>query len=401
MNSPTFAPSARREQRAEHTLRRLSAAAAAGGRAERHPRTGSSDLWLVYSHADVARLLADRRLSSDSSLPGFPGASGAEPPERRPFARLDGVDHRRNRHAVLPSFRHSELERWRDRLSELVDDRVRHVLDSPQRYADLSHDLATPLMGSVIAELLGVSQPEAAVFSRIALELHQGQDPYDPGAAGRRARLFDELRALLAGVLDNRTFLPGRMLGSLCEQVERGRITRQDAENSAVLMVAAGHDTTAVGICLVVLSAVESGLLPRLAHRTPLVDSFVAESLRELSVIQTVASRVAVEDVAVGGDVIRSGDGVVLLTGVANHDPSVFPDPFTVVPSRPEIDEHLTFGRGAHACLGQALAGEVIALTLVRLATEAPCLRLSRPVTPEDYVPMAATTTIRALYVHW
>jgi cytochrome P450 len=67
-------------------------------------------------------------------------------------------------------------------------------------------------------------------------------------------------------------------------------------------------------------------------------------------------SRIATEDVEVGGSVIAAGRPVVVSIGGANRDPAVFeqPDEFRI--GRPDPGRHLSFSLGIHHCLGAALA---------------------------------------------
>jgi cytochrome P450 len=71
--------------------------------------------------------------------------------------------------------------------------------------------------------------------------------------------------------------------------------------------------------------------------------------------------RVATEDIEIGGVDVRKGALLVCGIGAANRDPEAFPDPDRFDVGREE-NHHLSFGFGAHFCLGAPLArleGEV------------------------------------------
>ena len=63
-------------------------------------------------------------------------------------------------------------------------------------------------------------------------------------------------------------------------------------------------------------------------------------------------ARTAVQDVEMSGTTIPAGDAIALLYCSANRDESVFPDADRFVLDRPNIDDHLAFGRGPHNCPG-------------------------------------------------
>ena len=85
-----------------------------------------------------------------------------------------------------------------------------------------------------------------------------------------------------------------------------------------------------------------------------LLKSAIEEMLRFDSPVQATA-RAASEDVEYGGVSIPKGAIVVCGIGAANRDPEVFPDPDRFDVARRD-NHHLSFGFGAHFCLGAPLA---------------------------------------------
>lgn len=79
----------------------------------------------------------------------------------------------------------------------------------------------------------------------------------------------------------------------------------------------------------------------------------VEELLRYFTITDIITTRVAKEDVEIGGQTIRAGEGVFALGGSANHDPDVFENPGTLDVDR-GARQHLAFGHGPHQCLGRA-----------------------------------------------
>jgi cytochrome P450 len=133
------------------------------------------------------------------------------------------------------------------------------------------------------------------------------------------------------------------------------------------LLLVAGHETT--------VNLIGNGMLALLRHqdemsvlrRNPeLINSAVEELLRFDSPVQ-LTGRIAAEPCELGGHEIREGQLVLTLLGAANRDPDQFPDPDRLHLTR-DPNQHFSFGRGIHFCLGAPLArleGRVAIASLV------------------------------------
>ena len=88
------------------------------------------------------------------------------------------------------------------------------------------------------------------------------------------------------------------------------------------------------------------------------------------------ATRLALEDVEIGGKVIQKGQAVISMLGAANRDPAQFPDPDALQLSRPrEQNPHISFSLGPHYCLGGPLARLEGQIALSALLSRFPALR--------------------------
>ncbi|GGE76136.1 cytochrome P450 [Nesterenkonia cremea] len=101
-------------------------------------------------------------------------------------------------------------------------------------------------------------------------------------------------------------------------------------------------------------------LLRREPERIP---AAVEEFLRLYSPYRGMA-RTAREDTEVGGQPIRKDDPIALVYTAANRDPRVFEDPDNFRLDRPNISDHISFGRGTHSCPGAPLARLMMRITL-------------------------------------
>ncbi|RDI34771.1 cytochrome P450 [Lentzea flaviverrucosa] len=146
-----------------------------------------------------------------------------------------------------------------------------------------------------------------------------------------------------------------------------------------VLMLLAGHETTANMIALGTLALLEHpDQLARLRESDDpaFVSSAVEELLRYLHITHNGRRRVALQDVEIAGETIRAGEGVIMAGDIGNRDPSVFPDPDRLDLGR-NPRQHVAFGFGVHQCLGQPLARMELQVVYSTLYRRIPALRLA------------------------
>lgn len=97
-----------------------------------------------------------------------------------------------------------------------------------------------------------------------------------------------------------------------------------------------------------------------------LIPAAVEEFLRLYTPYRGFA-RTARADVEIGGRLIRKDEAIALIMASANRDEDVFPDPDRFILDRPNIRDHLAFGRGPHYCAGTALARKELQIALDEL----------------------------------
>ena len=137
-----------------------------------------------------------------------------------------------------------------------------------------------------------------------------------------------------------------------------------------LLLLAAGHETTANLIGNGTLALFEHpDQLDWLTRHPDLCPQAVEELLRYDSPVQ-VASRVALDDLVLGGVKVRKGQQALVVLGAANRDPARYPDPDRLDLTRTG-PPHLAFGNGPHFCVGAGLARLEAQETFNRLAQSA------------------------------
>ncbi len=120
------------------------------------------------------------------------------------------------------------------------------------------------------------------------------------------------------------------------------------------LLLLAGLDTVAAMMGFIAAYLADHPeIREQLLADVALIPTAVEEFLRRFAV--TSLGRVAVEDFEMGGATVRAGDHVLLSSPLHNLDPERFPNPEKIRLDRGRV-HHISFGRGAHACLGAYLA---------------------------------------------
>jgi cytochrome P450 len=147
----------------------------------------------------------------------------------------------------------------------------------------------------------------------------------------------------------------------------------------ALLLLVAGHETTANMIALGTLALFEHPdqlAAVRDTDDPALIAGAVEELLRYLSIAHSGRRRTALEDIEIDGQIIHAGDGIVLAGEAADRDEARFPDPDGLDVTR-NARGHLAFGFGVHACLGQPLARVELQVVYGTLYRRIPGLRLA------------------------
>lgn len=332
--------------------------------------------WLVTRYAEGRALLSDPRLSSDITRPGYPievdvSARGESPVS---FILMDDPEHARLRKMVTSSFVIKRVEAMRPGVQRIVDDLIDAMLAGPKP-VDLMRAFALPVPSLVICQLLGVPYDDHAFFQDNSTILINRDVPAEERTAAG-GRLFHYLDDLVGKKIEK----PGDdLLSGLVTRVDAGELTRAEAARMGVLMLLAGHETTANMIALGTLALLEHpDQLARLRDTDDpaLVRSAVEELLRYLNITHNGRRRVALEDIEIAGVTIRAGEGVIVAGDVANRDPSVFADP-----DRLDLDRnprgHVAFGFGPHVCLGQPLARMELQVVYSTLYRRVPTLALA------------------------
>jgi cytochrome P450 len=288
---------------------------------------------------------------------------------------IHGAKHARIRSLIARAFTPRRLAGLRPAIEAMTD----NLLDAMgERGADGStvefmHDFAYLLPVTVICELIGIPESDREAFRPIARDLatiFELSDTADMPAINAAAV---ELLAYFTGLAKLRRAEPrDDLLSDLLaiSAAADGRLTDTELLHNMTLLLVAGFETTTnlLGNGLQVVLT-QSGTGAAVADGSVPVAAFVEEALRYDSPVQ-LTSRMGYET-KVGGIAVADGDEVMTLLGAGNRDPRRFTEPDVFNPLRSDGGP-LSFGGGAHFCIGAALARMEAAVAFPRLLRRFP-----------------------------
>ena len=328
------------------------------------PRVPS--VFTVTSHELAQQVLTD---SARFSCAGYATTIGQV--MGRTILEMDPPEHLRHRALVAKAFRARVLDRWSDTIIGVT---VSELIDSfaGDGRADLVPQLTFPFPVRVIARILGLPEADWPRFFRLSTELIAVMRDWDRAVAAGQ-----ELRGYFAEIIeDRRRHTRDDLVSQLIEaEVDGRRLGDDEIYPFLLLLLPAGAETTyrsSSNLLFGLLSRPDQ--LDAVRADRDLVPQAIEEALRWETPALTVA-RTAAEEVELGGVRIPAGGFVAISLGAANRDPGryVLPDVFDVFR---EGKQHLSFGDGAHKCLGMHLARLETRVLLNAVLDRLPGLRL-------------------------
>lgn len=332
---------------------------------------GGPAQWFVTRHAEVSALLKDPRLGIE--LPAaFRDHSMGDGPTRSfieaIIGRRDPPDHTRIRKLMGVAFSPAHLRRLEARIAGSVDELLGRCRDLGE--FDIVSELAFPLPVQVVCEAIGLPvpdhdliRPRASALAGAFTGFVSDADRLAVGDAITWLRGYMHAALPVRGVADD---LLSRMVRAADDP--ENRTSRAEIVDNLIFLFFAGFETT-----MNLISSGASALsrdrsaFAALAASPDLVPSAVEEFLRIDAPFQTTV-RLTREPIEIGGHRISRGRVIVLMLGSANHDEQVFAEPGRLRVTR-SPNPHVSFGGGAHYCLGAVLArleGRLVFTALAR-----------------------------------
>src|SRR5262245_25985788 len=342
---------------------------------------GFTPFWVLTRHADVFAVSRDhdRWFNTNRSVLGTDAdweqlvESGLPAPAT--LVHLDGAVHRDHRAVTNDWFKPAAVRHRQPRIDELADRYIQAMRDMGGR-CDFAKDIAQPYTLRVIMDIYGVPEEDEPLMRELTQGIFGAADPEflgdadDPGQKVMASimqfiQYFNELT-------EDRRAGPADDLASVIANGEINGCPMGDVERLwyYIIVATAGHDTTSFALSggMEQLARDPAQLFGLAGDRDAIVNA-ADEIVRWTSPVRHFM-RYATEATTVGGVDIPEGGRVLLSYPSANRDAEVFRDPIVFDVRRPDADKLLSFGVGAHFCLGAQFARRELRTMLDRLSRE-------------------------------
>ncbi|QWF84016.1 cytochrome P450 [Amycolatopsis sp. CA-230715] len=267
---------------------------------------------------------------------------------------LDGPAHTRLRRLVSSAFTARRVANLRPAVERIVGE----LCERLDGTTDFVTEFAFPLPATVIGELLGVPRADRPMFQTLVRDWTMVLDELSPAVVDRADSAAVTIRDYLADLAETRHAEPADDLISALVAAGDGEegLDAEELVSMAALLLSAGFETT-TGLLANGLFALleEPAQAARLRTEQALAAPAVEELLRYDSPVHLASTRIMPTDLTIADIGFAEGQRAVALLGAANRDPEVFREPDRLVLDRAE-EPPLSFGGGAHYCLGAPLA---------------------------------------------
>jgi cytochrome P450 len=327
--------------------------------------------WLVTGYEDAKAILGKPTgFSNDfTNLVGDTGFTDEQNPGGLGFA--DPPVHTRLRKVLTPEFTMRRLSRLTPRINAIIEEQL-DAMAATEGPVDLATAFALPIPSLTICELLGVPYEDRADFQRLST----ARFDLFGGANASLGAITESLDYLMEVVRKQRESPGDGLLGMLVKE-HGDEIDDRELAGLADGLLTGGLETTASMLTLgavVLLQDPERFAMVR--DQDDVIDKFVEELLRYLTVVQVAFPRFAREDVEIAGTRIAKGDIVIVSLSGANRDASLGADMESFDPTR-ATSSHLAFGYGMHRCIGAELAKMELRAAYPALVRRFPNMRLA------------------------
>lgn len=318
-----------------------------------HSDAHEDGFWVLSRYSDIRKVHEQTKTYSSFpvTVPPFGNIRPMIPLESDPPL------HKKYRAIVNPYFSRRKQNAKEEHYREMAVDFISNFIDEGE--CDLARELCIPLPLNVIMDALGVPQEDRekmeSISNRLLRKPGQFEDPAETqrivgGAAMELYAYFSDLIAL-------RREEPGDDVVSVLAhaEIDGQPLTQNELLDYCMILVPAGFETTASSMGYSFLFLAEHPEVADELRRKPeLIPSGIEEILRYVSPVRGL-SRTVMEDHELEGHQFRRGDRLNLNWPAANWDPEHFERPEEVILDR-SPNQHMSFGIGAHLCLGIHMA---------------------------------------------
>jgi cytochrome P450 len=372
------------------------------------------DMWCVTRHVDVLSIYRDpitySNIGSHDLLVPVPeemwdrvGPSYVFPLSLGQLNVTDPPQHTRLRKLLQKSF----TPRLVRELEPQVNDLANRLIDEfGDGQIELITAYASPIAIATVADMLGIPADETTRFRSWVdsfFRLTAATKIDDKAEELQRWTDLIDLEEFTREFIERRRAKPKDDLTSklIFSTSEDGSPSLTDEELLANILgfISAASDSTATLITHATYILLTHRSIWYACRADPSqVPRVIEEVMRLMGPVRGLR-KTTTREVSLGGVTIPEGATVYVHVGSANRDETVFADPDEFDLSRPNVNEHLGFGIGAHFCIGAPLARLEGRVALERLLARLPGLRLSNPEVELSYSPNMLVPAPRRLDV--
>ncbi|BDB45161.1 MULTISPECIES: cytochrome P450 [Mycobacterium] len=315
--------------------------------------------WAVSRHSDVHQGFRNSTtLSNRDGVSLDPVSRGPHASKTMSFLAMDDPAHLRLRTLVSKGFTPRRIRELEPRVTELAVQHLDVMLEkSGSETVDYVAEFAGKLPMDVISELMGVPVADRDNIRAMADGVMHREDGVTDVPASAIEASINLIVYYQGMIAERRKKLTDDLTSALLEaEIDGDRLTDEEVLGFMFLMVIAGNETTTK---LLANAAFWGHKYPD--QLTPVYDDlsrvplWVEETLRYDTSSQILA-RVVSGPLELYGTTIPQGEVMLLLPGSAHRDERVFDNPDDYVIGREIGSKLLSFGSGAHFCLGAHLA---------------------------------------------
>jgi cytochrome P450 len=335
--------------------------------------------WALTRYEDVREAATDYRTYTTTVQNVIPKVAFTG---RRPPLHLDPPDHTAYRKALNPLLSEASVARLEPAIRALAADALEQLLERGE--GDICRDYSSRLTVEVFAVWMNLDAQDASALSEIGRTYNAAvQSAQDHVVRDTSLKLYAMARDLIRHRRDAPQDAAVDPISALVAARHEGQPLPEDmliGTVRQVLVVGIIAPTIVIGSIAAHLAR-DQALQDKLRLDPKLWPAALEEFLRLYTPYRGFA-RTPTRTIELHGRTLLKDEPIALVFASANRDESVFADPDRFVIDRPNIGDHLAFGRGPHNCVGSALARLELRVAMEELLARTQRFELNGEVLP-------------------